>query len=77
MSAWEEHLAGLQKTGAITSRLFLNWPILLETQQALSKASGSTPRNRQVSPDVKRPDTDVQFTVRSTARSSGKSSCVK
>jgi len=22
--AWEEHLAGLQKTGAITSRLFLN-----------------------------------------------------
>jgi len=24
MSAWEEHLAGLQKTGAITSRLFLN-----------------------------------------------------
>lgn len=61
MSAWEEHLAGLQKTGAITSRLFLNWPILLETQQALSKASGSTPRNRQVSPYVKRPDTDVQF----------------
>ena len=61
MSAWEEHLAVLQKTGAITSRLFLNWPILLETQQALSKASGSTPRNRQVSPDVKRPDTDVQF----------------
>ncbi|EAT5433781.1 extracellular solute-binding protein [Salmonella enterica] len=89
--AWEDHLAGLQKTGAITSRLkfyvpefgmpgggniaaiaansphpaasrlFLNWLILPETQQALSKAFGSTPMNKQVSPDVKRPDATVQF----------------
>ncbi|WP_434661222.1 extracellular solute-binding protein [Klebsiella sp. MISC125] len=89
--AWEDHLAGLQKTGAITSRLkfyvpefgmpgggnvaaiaansqhpaasrlFLNWLIQAETQKALSKAFGSTPMNKQVSPDVKRPDTEVQF----------------
>lgn len=89
--AWEDHLAGLQKTGAITSRLkfyvpefgmpgggnvaaiaansqhpaasrlFLNWLIQAETQKALSKAFGSTPMNKQVSLDVKRPDTEVQF----------------
>lgn len=89
--AWEDHLAGLQKTGAITSRLkfyvpefgmpgggniaaiaansqhpaasrlFLSWLIQAETQKALSKAFGSTPMNKQVSPDVKRPDNEVQF----------------
>ncbi|MBA7844697.1 extracellular solute-binding protein [Klebsiella sp. RHBSTW-00484] len=89
--AWEDHLVGLQKTGAITSRLkfyvpefgmpgggnvaaiaansqhpaasrlFLNWLIQADTQKALSKAFGSTPMHKQVIPDVKRPDTEVQF----------------
>lgn len=89
--AWEDHLTGLQNSGAITTRLkfyapefgmpgggnvaaiaansphpaaarvFLNWLIQADTQKALNKTFGSIPLNRQLSPQVKRPDTMVQF----------------
>ncbi|EHK3066636.1 extracellular solute-binding protein [Escherichia fergusonii] len=43
------------------SRVFLNWLIQADTQKALSHAFGSTPMNKQVQPDVQRPEAEVQF----------------